>query len=97
MNVISYKRIREFASSYRDAAESLRAWYTTAKKSHWQNLAELKQVYPSADMVSRYTVFNIRGNKYRLLTAITYPALVVNVLQFLTHAEYDKEKWKKTL
>lgn len=43
------------------------------------------------------TVFNIRGNNYRLLTAISYPAGVVNVLQFLTHAEYDKEKWKKTL
>ncbi|MEO7971267.1 MAG: type II toxin-antitoxin system HigB family toxin [bacterium] len=95
MNVISYKRIREFASSYRDAAESLRGWYTTAKNSHWQNLAELKQVYPAADLVGRYTVFNIRGNNYRLIARIVYRTQTVFVVAVLTHKEYDLGKWKE--
>lgn len=95
MNVISYKRIREFASSYRGAAESLRGWYTTAKKSHWQNLAKLKQVYPSADLVGRYTVFNIRGNNYRLIARIVYRTQTVFVVAVLTHKEYDLGKWKE--
>jgi mRNA interferase HigB len=94
MNVISYKRIREFASAYRDAADLLRAWYTTAKKSHWQNLAELKQVYPSADLVGRYTVFNIRGNNC-LIARIVYRTQTVFVVAVLTHKEYDLGKWKE--
>ena len=72
MNVISYKRIRESSSIHREAEASLTAWYRTAKRSHWQNLAELKLTYPSADLVGRYTVFNIHGNKYRLITRIVY-------------------------
>jgi mRNA interferase HigB len=95
MNVISYKRIREFASAYREAAESLRAWYTTAKKSHWQNLVEVKQVYPSADLVGRYTVFNIRGNNYRLIARILYRTQTIFVVAVLTHKEYDLGKWKE--
>lgn len=95
MNVISYRRIREFAAAYRDGAESLRAWYTTAKKSHWQNLAELKEVYPSADLVGRYTVFNIRGNNYRLIARIVYRTQTIFVVAILTHKEYVLGKWKE--
>jgi len=95
MNVISYKRVRQFSSIYRDAATPLRAWYSTARKANWQSLAELKRVYPSADLVGRYTVFNIRGNKYRLITGIVYRSQTLFIVAILTHEEYDLGKWKE--
>ena len=94
MNVISFRRIREFTSAHRDAGLSLKAWFTTVKKSRWHNLAEVKQVYPTADVVARYTVFNIKGNKYRLITRIVYRSQTVFVVAVMTHAEYDMRKWK---
>lgn len=94
MNVISFKRIRAFTSSHRDVGPSLKAWFTTVKKSSWQNLAEVKQVYPTADIVARYTVFNIKGNKYRIITRIVYRSQTVFIVAILTHAEYDLGKWK---
>jgi mRNA interferase HigB len=95
MNVISYKRIREFSSIHRDAQLPLRAWFSTAKKADWQNLAELKQVYPSADLVGRYTIFNIKGNKYRLIARIVYRSQTLFVVAVMTHEEYDSERWKE--
>ena len=96
MNVISYKRIRQFSLSHRDAEVPLRAWFSTAKKASWQDLAELKQVYPSADLVGRHTVFNIKGNKYRLIARIVYRSQTVFIVAVLTHhEEYDLGKWKE--
>ena len=95
MNVISLKRILGFSSSHRDADASLRAWYKTAKKAHWRNLAELKQTYPSADLVGRYTVFNISGNKYRLIARIVYRSQTLFIVAIMTHEEYDLGKWKE--
>lgn len=95
MNVISFKRIREFTAAHRDAGSSLRAWYTTVKKSRWESLAELKRVYPTADLVARYTVFNIKGNKYRLISRIVYRSQTVFIVAIMTHEEYDLGKWKQ--
>lgn len=94
MNVISFKRIRDFTSLHKDAASALKAWYTVVKKARWQNLAELKQVFPSADLVDRYTVFNIKGNKYRLICRIVYRSQTLFIVAIMTHQEYDRGKWK---
>ncbi|MEK6279111.1 MAG: type II toxin-antitoxin system HigB family toxin [Acidobacteriota bacterium] len=95
MHIISYKRIREFSLIHRDAAISLKAWYTTAKNSQWQNLAEVRRVYPSADLAGRYTVFNVGGNKYRLIARIVYRSQTLFIVAILTHDEYDLGKWKE--
>jgi mRNA interferase HigB len=95
MNVISFKRIREFSLTHRDSESALTAWYRTTKKANWQNLAELKQVYPSADLVGRYVVFNIGGNKYRLIARIVYRSQTIFVVAVMTHEEYDLGKWKE--
>ena len=71
------------------------AWYKTAKKANWQNLAELKAVYPSADLVGRYMVFNIGRNKYRLIARIVYRSQTLFVVVVMTHEEYDLGKWKE--
>lgn len=95
MHVISLRRIKEFYSVHRDAESSLVAWYKTAKKAIWQNLTEVKQVYLSADPVGRYTVFNIRGNKYRLIARISYRSRTLFVVAVMTHEEYSLGKWKE--
>ena len=95
MNIVSFKRIREFSLAHRDAEGSLTAWYNVLRKSNFQNLAELKKVYPSADLVGRYTVFNIGGNKFRLIARVVYRSQTVFVVTIMTHEEYDLGKWKE--
>jgi mRNA interferase HigB len=94
MHVISRKRLLHFAKYHADSAVALDAWYRTTKTADWQNLVELREVYPSADPVGIYTVFNIKGNRYRLIPEINYRSGIVFVRDILTHAEYDKERWK---
>lgn len=95
MNVISFKRIRDFSALHNDAGSSLRAWYTVVKRAKWQSLAEVKRVYPSADLVERYTIFNISGNKYRLVARIVYRTQSVFIVAIMTHREYDLGRWKE--
>lgn len=95
MHVISLRRIRDFVATHRDAESSLMAWYKTTKKAFWNNLIDVRKVYPSADSVGRYTVFDIRGNKYRLISRINYRSQTLFVIAVLTHEEYDLGKWKK--
>jgi mRNA interferase HigB len=72
MHVISESRLKKFWEKYPDAKTSLRCWYKTATIAQWSNLAEVKAVFSSADIVGNFTVFNIRGNNYRLITFIDY-------------------------
>ena len=102
MKLGSKDRLIAAARRHADAEEPLLAWTTTTEAANWRNLKEVRDIYRHADAVKvasgrTVTIFNIGGNKYRLLTAISYPIGAVNVLALLTHAEYDKEKWKKTL
>jgi mRNA interferase HigB len=95
MHVISFKRIREFFSVHHDSESSLSAWYRLVKKANWQKLSELKQTYPSADLVGRFVVFNISGNKYRLITRVVYRSQTVFIIRVMTHEEYRLAKWKE--
>jgi mRNA interferase HigB len=71
-------------------------WYLTAKRAQWQNLAEVRTDFRHADAVGLFTVFNIGGNKYRLITAIKYRWQIIYIRHVLTHAEYSMEKWKSS-
>jgi mRNA interferase HigB len=66
---------------------------TSAAK--WQNFVEVRQVFASADLVGNFTVFNIGGNKYRLIAFIDYTYQKIFIRNVLTHADYDKDEWKK--
>jgi mRNA interferase HigB len=94
MHVISRRRLREFCESHADSCEALYDWYDTASQASWQNLIEVQQTYPRAEAVSNFTVFNIKGNRYRLIADIQYQKQLIYVKYILTHAEYDKENWK---
>lgn len=74
-------------------------WVETVEEADWASLDDVRKQYPSADGVrlsSRtvVTVFNVKGNSYRLLAWIDYRRQIVEVLEVITHAEYDKDLWK---
>ena len=94
MHVISRKAIRDFCRKHPDAAEPLDHWYRITKKADWQNFAELKQTFSSADLVGQCTVFNIGGNNYRLIAKIYFEGRVCLIRNILIHKDYDKNKWK---
>lgn len=94
MHVISRKRLLEAAKRHAELGAPLDVWYRIAKRASWQNLDEVRQAFPSADGVERYTVFNIKGNSYRLIVEINYKSGRIFIRYVLTHAEYDKGAWK---
>jgi mRNA interferase HigB len=95
MNVISRPRIKEFTGRHPKSDSSLTAWYRIVKKEHFKNFNEIRKVFPSADQVENFVVFNIGGNNYRLIALVDYDKDVLFIRHILIHAEYDKEKWKK--
>jgi mRNA interferase HigB len=86
--------VLEFAERHPDAEEPLDRWYRILKHGSFSSFADLRTVFPSADKVGQLTVFNIGGNKYRLIVAIHYNRQIVYVRHVLTHKEYDKGTWK---
>lgn len=95
MHVITLRRLREFWETHEDAEQALRGWHQVAEKADWSHIVEVRQAYPHADAVGRFTVFNISGNKYRLITFIHYNRRRIYVREVLTHDEYDRDRWKE--
>ena len=94
MKVQRRERLAEFARAHRDARTALDAWLRSMEGNNVGNLVELKRTFRSADYVRPYTVFNISGNKYRLIALVDYELGLASVEQVLTHAEYDRGRWK---
>jgi mRNA interferase HigB len=94
MNVISQPTLREFWRHHPAAEEPLRTWYRTCRKASWRNLDEVQEVYSHADLYGTCTIFNIGGNKFRMIVKINYARQTIFIKHVLTHAEYDRERWK---
>jgi len=94
MKVISKARIVEFIKKHPDSENPLNAWYSIMSKTEFKSPADLRKTFPSADPVDNFTVFNIGGNKYRLIAAIHYNRGMLYIRNILTHSEYDKNKWR---
>lgn len=94
MKLISNKALREFADRHAGAAQPLQDFRRNVERGSFTNFAELRAVFPSADKVGERYVFNIGGNKYRLLAWIQFGKGRLFVKSVLTHGEYDKGKWK---
>ena len=95
MHVISRKKILDFIAQYPTSKPSLESWFKILSKSEYKNLSDLKRTFPSADQVNNLTVFNISGNKYRLIAEIHYKRETLYIREILTHVEYAKNKWRK--
>jgi mRNA interferase HigB len=102
MRVISKRRLREFWQRWPEARTPLLAWYKTALEADWDSLIAVRQTFPHADAIRLrtglvVTVFNVGGNKYRLITRIIYPYRRIYVKYVLTHGDYDLDDWKEQL
>lgn len=90
MHVIARKALRDFCARHPDAEQSLRAWYHEAWRAQWRSSADVKHRYRSASILTaERVVFNICGNKYRLVVRINYASGVAFIRFVGTHAEYD--------
>ncbi|NOQ51411.1 MAG: type II toxin-antitoxin system HigB family toxin [Desulfuromonadaceae bacterium] len=89
--IISRKRIREFwEQRFPNSEQALKAWYAEAKGANWQSPTDIKAQYRNASILKGgRVVFNICGNKYRLVVAIDYEASIVLIRFVGTHKEYD--------
>jgi mRNA interferase HigB len=94
VRIISRTAITEFSKAHSDALESLLHWHSVTKRAAWQHLADVRADFPHADPVDLFTVFNIGGNRYRLIAVIKYRWQIVYIRHILTHAEYDEGKWR---
>ena len=91
MRVISRKTLREFWTKHNDCEQQLKSWHRETEKAEWKNPNELKLEYPSASILeNERIVFNIKGNKYRLIVKINFEYQVLWIKFIGTHAEYDK-------
>lgn len=94
MHIITWKPLKRFGESHPDAKSWLAMWRRESRKARWRNFAELRATFPAADSVDRYIVFNVAGNKYRLITSIHFNRGRVYIRRILTHKEYDRGDWK---
>lgn len=94
MHLIHIRTLREEAAKYPDIRKQIEDWHQTVKKAEWQSLNDVQKFYRDAEAVGNFTVFNIKGNDYRLIVGMDYEDQTVYYKYLLTHAEYNKDKWK---
>ncbi|MFA6376958.1 MAG: type II toxin-antitoxin system HigB family toxin [Candidatus Paceibacterota bacterium] len=93
MRIISVKTIKDFWENdkYRDSEQPLKSWYHEAKQAKWKSPNEIKSKYRSASILNNNrAVFNIKGNRYRLVVAVNYHFQIIFIRFIGTHKEYDK-------
>ncbi len=93
MRVIGKKELYDFAQQHADVAPQIDTWISEAEEAEWRSPLELKQRYPQASILPmNQVVFNLKGNRYRLLTTISFKQQTVLVERIGTHAQYSR--WK---
>ena len=95
MHIISRKALHAFAQLHPDSRMALDTWFRIMKANDFPSFHALHQVFARADMVDHLVVFNIGGNKYRLIAAIHFNRQKVYIRHVLTHEEYDRGAWKR--
>ncbi|MDX6459850.1 MAG: mRNA interferase HigB [Acidobacteriaceae bacterium] len=100
MYIVTRRHLNEAAQRYQDAANEIRAWATIVEAARWRNFSEVRSMFTDADYVDGYVIFNVRKNRYRLVTIIHFSktrdkkqtAGHVYIRSFLTHKEHDNPK-----
>lgn len=95
MHVISRKALIQFWERHPDSKSALLHWHKAMTKHNFHSFNELRSTFPTADKVDDFIVFNISGNKYRLITSIHFNRGKVYIRHVLTHSEYAKGAWKQ--
>ncbi len=99
MRIITERQIREFWQGEQGLEKSrrestMREWIRTVRLADWSNFADLKNTFNHADVYKNCTIFDIGGNKYRIIAKVEYQKHLVFIRFVLTHSEYDKKKWQ---
>jgi mRNA interferase HigB len=94
MRIIAKSRLMALADSLGDCVNQVTAWYAIASKATWHDHNEVRQTFRHADPVGDKTVFNIKGNAYRLIVYFRHDLDIIYIKDLLTHAEYHKGTWK---
>lgn len=97
VRVISKRGLWLRAAKFADVKSALRVWLETAEFADWSSLQDIRLSFPATDLVGRLAIFNVKGNRYRLIVRIEFHSRRIYIKEFLTHAEYDKGAWKKWL
>jgi len=100
MRIIKPLTVKRYYEKHRDAEPWLKAWLVVAKAAKWQSLDDVRKSYKKADVAKAQsgctvTIFDVKGNKYRLIVSIHYNTERLYVRDFMTHAEYNNDLWKK--
>lgn len=95
MRVISHKAIREFSEAHPESSTAIDYWYRVTRKAFWVSFADIKLTFNTADYVPPFVVFDIGGNKYRLVAEINFGRKVVFIRRIMPHKEYSKGSWKQ--
>jgi mRNA interferase HigB len=95
MHVITKRRIKEAEILYPDCESALAGWFRVMHYNIFKSYAELKGAFNAVDKVGNLYVFNIGGNKLRLIASIHFNRQKVYIRHVLTHAAYDKSDWRK--
>ena len=93
MKIVSHRKLKEFyeTKGNKDLRVALERWYSISEKAEWKNLSDIKVDFPTTDYVgNQHYVFNIRGNKYRLIVVIKFVMGYIFIRFVGTHEEYDK-------
>jgi len=102
MRIISRKRLKDFWEQSPAAKAVLEQWYKVVKSTHWTHFAELRRTFNHADLSitdkgHSVVIFDVGGNKYRIIAAVHYDRGICYILRVLTHKQYDTNRWKKEL
>ncbi|MBL0341868.1 MAG: type II toxin-antitoxin system HigB family toxin [Bacteroidetes bacterium] len=91
MRVIAKRTLRSFWVKHKDCEQQLKSWYKEAEDAIWKGPSDIKVEYPTASFLKdNRVVFNIKGNKYRLIVKVNYGYKIVWIRFIGTHAQYDK-------
>jgi mRNA interferase HigB len=94
VRIIAKSRLMTLAAAHGNCVQQVAAWHHIASKATWHSLGDVRRTFPHADLVGDKTVFNIKGNDYRLIVYIRYDLGIIYIKDLLTRAEYDKDTWK---
>ena len=94
MHVISRKALRQFWEEHPESENALARWFKIMQRNEFTDLNALRATFPTADRVGDLIVFNIGGNKYRLIASIHFNRGKVYIRHVLTHSKYDRGGWK---
>ena len=95
VNVISKPELNGFVAKHPQAERELLAWHKIARASEWGSLSDVRQNFPSADLVGMVLIFNVLHNQLRLITVVSWRSKRVYLKALLTHKQYDRKEWMK--